>query len=108
MADKVTKANVIRAGLAEHPDMTPMQLAELLNGENKAKKWGLKEIKPVEISSYKTKMKGKAATKTAAASEAAETDGTPTAVKAAKEVKELVDKYGADTVKGLAGLFGGK
>ena len=27
---------------------------------------------------------------------------------AAKAVKELVDKFGAETVKGLAGLFGEK
>lgn len=109
MADKVKKADVIRKGLADHPDKTPMELAALLNEENKKEKWGLKEIKPVEISGYKSRMKAAGSGGTApkkAASSAAEMDGAPSAVKAAKEVKELVDKYGAETVAGLAGLFG--
>ena len=107
------KADFIRQGLSDNPGMTPKDLAEKLNAEAKAAKYDF-TIKPAEISVYKSKAKstGTTAPKKKAASfdfPAPTANGaTPDVVSAAKAVKQLVDKFGADTVKGLAELFSAK
>ena len=109
------KADFIRQGIADNKDMKPKELAEKLNEEAKTAKYDFK-ISPAEISTYKSKEKTAASDEKTPTKKTATFDfpaptangATPDVVSAAKAVKQLVDKFGADTVKGLAELFSAK
>jgi hypothetical protein len=98
-------------------------LAGLINGTDTAQKGKIK-VTPNDIAQQKQAMKQlgtaapakkggrKAAPKTTASQPEAPVARTNQArsspLDAARQVKELVERYGVETVKGLAELFGGK
>jgi ribosomal protein L4 len=59
-AGEVTKADVIREGLKAHPEMGPKDLSEKLNAKVKKEGLPIAEIKPSEISVYRSKAKQEA------------------------------------------------
>jgi hypothetical protein len=129
------KSLLIREAIKNNPDLGNTEIAQLLNGSEDRKKDKI-EVKPDDVAQQKQAMKklgwtGAAIPTPAPASKpagngrrkgrkrpkAASQPSAPVSktnqagvntVEAAKQVKELVDRYGAETVKGLAELFGGK
>ena len=102
----------VRRMLADDPEMKPGDGIEAIK-----KKYGL-EMSPANFSAYKSQTRAKAGEgagkgkgkggRPKAAPTKAPAAGASGAdpLEAAQQVKALVGRYGADTVKGLADLFG--
>jgi hypothetical protein len=119
----------IREAIAQNPDLGNTELAQFITGSDKARAEKI-EVKAQDIAQQKQAMKkaggGSAATpvptpaagkpvgngrrtggrkrQAAVRPQAAQAAADP--LEAARQVKELCDRYGAETVKGLAELFG--
>jgi hypothetical protein len=120
------KSLLIREAIKNNPDLGNTALAELINRSDTAQKDKIK-VTGNDIAQQRQALKklgeaapakkgagkkgGKAAPKAAASQPSApmptSNQAGPNPLEVARQVKELVDRYGAETVKGLAELFGG-
>jgi hypothetical protein len=110
---ETSKADVIRKGLADHPEMGPSELAVVLNELVKKDKLGFAEIKPGEISVYRSKAKQAAEPPAAQGPPArkapsARTTTQPGQVSVAEVIqtaRELVDRLGKEEAKKVIDLL---
>jgi hypothetical protein len=111
-AGEVTKADVIRQGLGEHSELGPKDLAEKLNAKVKKEGLGIAEIKPGEISVYRSKAKakdGSSSRKASSAGKAASKSAAPAGHASVAEVlqtaRTLVDQLGKEEAKKVIDLL---
>lgn len=113
---ETTKADVIRQGLKDHPDLGPTDLAVKLNEKVKKEGLGLAEIKPSEISVYRSKERqeaGAAATRrTPTTSTATKPTGKPapavghaSVAEVLRTARTLVDQLGKEEAKKVIDLL---
>jgi hypothetical protein len=111
-AGEVTKADVIRQGMADHPGLGPKDLAEKLNAKAKKEGLGIAEIKPSEISVYRSKAKaedGASSRKAGSAGKAASKAGGPAGHASVADLvqtaRSLVDQLGKEEAKKVIDLM---
>jgi hypothetical protein len=117
-AGEVTKADIIRQGLKDYPNMGPTEIATKLNAKVKKEGLGIKEIKPSEISVYRSQAKqGADGTSANAASTVQSVSTHPPAAKATpstghasvaevlQTARNLVDQLGKDEAKKVIDLL---
>ena len=114
---EVTKADVIRRGLKDHPGMGPKDLAKKLNAKVKKEGLPIAEIKPSEVSVYRSEAKHQAeaaAQKGAATGQAVSTQpavkatpstGHASVVDLLQNAKTLVDQLGKEEAKKVIDLL---
>ena len=116
-AGEVTKADVIRQGLKDYPAMGPKDLSEKLNAKVKKEGLPIAEIKPSEISVYRSKAKQEAeaahhsasksqavATKTVGVKATAST-GHSSVADLLQNARNLVDQLGKEDAKKVIDLL---
>jgi hypothetical protein len=111
-AGEVTKADVIRQGMLDHPELGPKDLAEKLNAKAKKEKLGIAEIKPSEISVYRSKAKAEDGTSSRnagpagrAAPKAAAPAGKTSVAEVLQTARSLVDQLGKEEAKKVIDLL---
>ena len=115
---EVTKADVIRRGLRDHPGMGPTEMAAKLNAKVKKEGLGIKEIKPSEVSVYRTEAKhqaekaaqkgvstGQAVSTRAAAVKAPLSTGHASVAEVLQTARNLVDQLGKEEAKKVIDLL---
>lgn len=114
---EVTKADLIRQGLKDHPELGPKALAEKLNAKVKKEGLAIAEIKPSEISVYRSKAKQEAngmAAKAAstkqpgsmnAAIKTTLSTGHPSVTALLQNARNLVDQLGKEEAKKVIDLL---